>query len=233
MRIAVICARGGSKGVPGKNIRPFAGKPLIAWSIEQARQSGCCSIVAVSSDSADILDAARSAGADLLVERPPELATDTVSSLPAVVHCVKAAENHLGRECDSILYLQATSPLRMVTDIQGAVALHDKSRPGSVITGCEARNSPYFTLLEETAAGGVALSKTTVPPVVRRQDAPRCYDMNGSIYVFTRSRFIESPKVLYEDTRLYEMPPERSVDIDTELDWILAEVVADRYGFPW
>lgn len=227
-RIAVICARGGSRGVPGKNIRPLGGRPLIAWSVAQAHETGLFDLIAVSSDDAAILEAARAAGADLMVRRPDELATDTVSVLPAIVHCVKAAEAHLGRQACSITYLQATSPTRAAKDIAACADLFEAHRPGSVVTGCTAKSSPYFSLVEEREGGTVGLSKPTDPPVVRRQDAPRCFDMNGSVYVFDRDRFIADPRVLYPDTRLHEMPGERSVDIDTELDWALAELVFAR-----
>jgi len=229
-RICVICARGGSKGVPGKNIRPLAGKPLIAWSVEQAKESGLFAIVAVSSDSADILEASRAAGADLLVERPAELATDTVSSIPAMEHCLRAAEAALGRECEVLVALQPTSPTRAVEDIAGAVALLEESGADSVITGQPARNSPYFSLVERAPDGAVALAKTLDRPIVRRQDAPECFDMNGSVYVWRRAAFIANPAVFQPVTRLYAMPEERSVDIDTELDFALAELVMQRRG---
>lgn len=227
-RIAILCARGGSKGVPGKNTRLLGGRPLIAWSIAQARESGLFDLVAVSSDAPDILEAARAAGADLMVRRPDELATDTVSVLPAIVHCIEAAEAHLGRKARSITYLQATSPARDTSDIAACVDLFEAHRPGSVVTGCTAKSSPYFSLVEERPEGTVGLSKPTDPPVVRRQDAPRCFDLNGSVYVFDRDRFMADPRVLYPDTRLHEMPEERSVDIDTELDWALAELLFAR-----
>jgi N-acylneuraminate cytidylyltransferase/CMP-N,N'-diacetyllegionaminic acid synthase len=227
-RIAILCARGGSKGVPGKNIRPLAGRPLIVWSIVQARETGLFDLIAVSSDDAAILDAAGDAGAGLLVRRPDALATDTVSVLPAILHCLQAAEAHLRRQACSITYLQATSPTRDAADIAACLDLFEAHRPGSVVTGSPAKSSPYFSLLEERSEGTVGLSKPTDPPVVRRQDAPRCFDMNGSVYVFDRDRFMADPRVLYPDTRLHEMPGERSVDIDTELDWALAELVFSR-----
>lgn len=227
-RIAILCARGGSRGVPGKNVRPLAGRPLIAWSINQAREAALFDLIAVSSDDAAILDAARDAGADLMVRRPDALATDTVSVLPAIVHCLEAAEAHLGCAADSLTYLQATSPTRNVADIAACVELFETRRPGSVVTGSPAKSSPYFSLVEERPGGTVGLSKPTDPPVVRRQDAPRCFDMNGSVYVFDRDRFVADPRVLYPDTRLHEMPEERSVDIDTPLDWALAELVMAR-----
>ena len=105
----------------------------------------------------------------------------------------------------------------------GAVALWDAHRPGSVVSATPARSSPYFTIVEERADGTVALSKPTDPPVIRRQDAPRCWDLNGAVYVFDRVRYGTDPKVLYPDTRLYEMPEERSLDIDTEADWRVFE----------
>ena len=227
-RIAILCARGGSKGVPGKNIRPLAGRPLIAWSLTQAREAALFDLIAVSSDAPTILEAARDAEAGLMVRRPDALATDTVSVLPAIVHCLEAAEAHLGRSADSLTYLQATSPTRDPADITACMDLFETHRPGSVVTGCAAKSSPYFSLLEECPGGTVGLSKPTDPPVVRRQDAPRCFDMNGSVYVFDRDRFVADPRVLYPDTRLHEMPEDRSVDIDTPLDWALAELVMAR-----
>jgi N-acylneuraminate cytidylyltransferase/CMP-N,N'-diacetyllegionaminic acid synthase len=219
IRPAIICARGGSRGVPGKNLRELWGKPLIAWTVEQAARSGLFDTVAVSSDSPDILEAARAAGADSLVERPPEMATDTASVQPAILHCLDTVERARGAACDSFVFLQVTSPLRTVADIAGAVALWEAHRPGSVVSATPARSSPYFTIVEERDDGTVGLSKPTDPPVTRRQDAPRCWDLNGAIYVFDRARHAAAPRVLYSDTRLYEMPAERSLDIDTEADW--------------
>jgi CMP-N,N'-diacetyllegionaminic acid synthase len=222
-RIAVICARGGSRGVPGKNLRPLGGRPLIAWTVAQAVESGLFDLVAVSSDAADILEAARAAGADFLVTRPPELATDTISVHPAIAHCLDAAEAHLGRRAESFAFLQVTSPLRATEDIVRAVELWETHRPGSVVSATLARSSPYFTILEEAPDGSVRLSKEADPPVVRRQDAPRCWELNGAVYVFDRERYAKDPRVLHSDTRILEMPEERSVDIDTEWDWQVVE----------
>jgi CMP-N,N'-diacetyllegionaminic acid synthase len=227
-RIAVICARGGSKGVPGKNIRPLHGRPLIAWTIRHALDSGLFETVAVSSDADDILAAAGAAGATLLVKRPDELASDTISVLPAVAHCLAEAERRQATGFDHFALLQATSPTREPADLAGAVALFEAHRPGSVITGCLAKSSPYYTIVEEQAGGTVGLSKPVDPPFARRQDAPRCYDLNGSIYVIDRARFARDPRSLYPDSRLYEMSAENSVDIDSELDFLLAEAVLAR-----
>lgn len=225
LRICTILARGGSKGVPGKNIRPLCGRPLLAWSIAQAVESGLFSLVAVSSDDEAILAAGKAAGAGLLVRRPAELATDTAAKVPAIVHCVHAAEAELGSEATTIVDLQPTSPLRLPRDICDAVELQEASGAESVITGQPAKCSPYFSLVEATPDGTVHLAKTLSTPVVRRQDAPACYDMNGSVYVWPRHVFMERPGVLYPTTRIHIMPDERSIDIDTELDFKIAEFV--------
>jgi N-acylneuraminate cytidylyltransferase/CMP-N,N'-diacetyllegionaminic acid synthase len=227
-RLCTICARGGSKAVPGKNLAPLRGKPLIAHTLEQARASALFDAIAVSSDSAEILEAARRYGADLLVRRPDELATDAAPKVPAIRHCVQAAERELRREFAVLVDLDATSPLRLPEDIAGAVRLLEESDASSVITGALARRSPYFNLVELDERGVARLSKRLAQPVIRRQDAPRCYDMNASIYAWRRDIFMRDPAVFYDDTRLYEMPPERSVDIDSALDLEIVRILMEN-----
>ncbi|MFN0044113.1 MAG: cytidylyltransferase domain-containing protein [Alphaproteobacteria bacterium] len=227
-RICTICARGGSKGVAGKNLRKLAGKPLIAHSIGQARACGLFEAVAVSSDSADILAAARTAGADVLVDRPAAMASDTAPKLPAIQHCVRTAEARLGVAFDTMVDLDATAPLRLPADIAGAVALCEAGGCANVITGAPAHRSPYFNLVEEVEDGFVALVKRGDKAIVRRQDAPRCFDCNASIYVWPRAEFFRAEAVLLPTTRLYQMPPERSHDIDSELDFAIVEMLMNR-----
>lgn len=227
-RLCTILARGGSKGVPGKNIRPLLGKPLIAHSIEQARAASLFDHIAVSSDDTAILDAARVAGADHLIERPSELATDQAAKTPAIQHCVEVVESQIGEQFDVVADLQPTSPLRLPEDIQGAVALLEEGEAENVITGSPAKCSPYFNLVEEREDGSVGLSKPTDPPIVRRQDAPRTFDMNGSIYVWRRDTLMHRSGLFLAGTRLFEMPDERSADIDTELDFQFVEFLAAR-----
>lgn len=226
--VCTILARGGSKGVPGKNTRPLCGRPLLAWSIEQARQSELFAVIAVSSDDDAILEAGRLAGADLLVKRPAELATDAAAKPPGIYHCANAAQTYLGCEADIFVDLQPTSPLRLPEDILAAVELQICTGAESVITGQVAKCSPYFNLVERRADGTVDLAKRPPSPFVRRQDAPACYDMNGSIYVWPRFVMTPALSVFYPSTHLYEMPEERSVDIDTELDFLFAELLLKR-----
>jgi len=223
-RLAVICARGGSKGVKGKNLRPLAGKPLIAHSILQARQSGVFAAVAVSSDSADILETARKWGADHVVQRPHELATDAAPKVPAIRHCAEAAERAAGIAFDVVVDLDATAPLRNLDDIRGVVKLLEDSGAANVVTGMKARRSPYFNLVERDGRGRVHLSKQPARPIARRQDAPECFDLNASVFAWTRQAlFSGDDSALGNDTLLYEMPEERSIDIDSETDFRFAE----------
>lgn len=225
IRICTICARGGSKGVKGKNVRDLHGKPLIAYSILQAKTTGLFTCVAVDSDSEEILDIARLWGADYLIKRPDELATDQAAKLPAIRHCVSEVERITGQSFDVIVDLDATSPLRVPEDITGAVHLLENKGVSNVITGAPARRSPYFNLVEEDGHGAIRLAKTLAVPVVRRQDAPKCYDMNASVYVWRRDVFFGSPSIFNTDTLLFEMPEERSVDIDSELDFTFVELL--------
>jgi len=226
--LCTICARGGSKGVPSKNIREIAGKPLIAHTIEQAKASNIFNIIAVSSDDSKILEVAKKYGADYLIERPAALASDTSAKSPAIRHCVEEVERLSGKEFDILVDLDATSPLRNINDINGAVELLISSKTGNVITGSQSHRSPYFNLVELNNIGNVELSKKLEQNIVRRQDAPVSFDMNASIYVWSRESFFEGPMVFRHDTKLYEMPAERSLDIDSEFDWLIVEFLMTK-----
>jgi N-acylneuraminate cytidylyltransferase/CMP-N,N'-diacetyllegionaminic acid synthase len=223
MRIASITVRAGSKGVPGKNLRPVAGLPLFAHSVRHAVESGLFAEVVVSSDSEEILALAPQYGATGTVVRPPEMATDTAGKVPAIAHAVTTTEERVGRQFDVSVDLDATSPLRTVDDIREAVALFERSDVESLITGTEARRNPYFNLVELQGDGTVRVAKQPDDDVLRRQDAPRCFDMNGSIYVWRRDSLVREPQVFYPSTILFEMPPERSIDIDSEFDFRLVK----------
>ncbi len=222
-RLCTICARGGSKGVVGKNFRSLLGKPLIVHSIEQARASGLFELIAVSSDAEEILAVAKANGVDILIKRPAELATDTAAKLPVIQHCVAEVEKQTGIRFNTLVDLDATSPLRLPEDIIGAVKLLEDSGVSNVITGMPARRSPYFNLVEVGVDDVARLSKPPQGLVVRRQDAPPCYDMNASVYVWQHDALFSNATIFNSDTRLYEMPEERSIDIDSELDFKFVE----------
>nr|WP_319488714.1 acylneuraminate cytidylyltransferase family protein [uncultured Caproiciproducens sp.] len=227
-RLCTICVRAGSKGVPSKNIRSLLGKPLLAYSILQAKQCGLFEAVAVSSDGEAILQAAKEWGADFCIARPLELASDSAPKIPAIRHCLTETEKRAGHEFDVIADLDATSPLRFVSDIAGAVALLEAGGISNVITGAPARHSPYFNLVEVNETGAVQLSKQLAAPIFCRQDSPNCYDLNGSVYVWRRESLLSCHSAFAKNTQLYVMPPERSADIDSELDFEFVEFLMNK-----
>ncbi len=230
-RLAVICARGGSKGIKNKNLRILGGKPLLAHTVEQARQSGMFDWIAVSSDSLEIRQAGEAAGAGFMIERPAELANDTAPKVPAIRHCCASVETAVGSQADTIVDLDATAPLRSIEDIHHAIQNLESSDADNLVSGMAARRSPYFNLVEEQSNGRVKLAKIPKTPIARRQDAPRCFDLNASIFVWKRSTlFSQNDYVLGENTILFEMPEERSIDIDTELDFAFVEFMMSRQG---
>lgn len=224
-RLCTICARGGSKGVKNKNVRELHGSPMIAWSVRRAIESGLFAHVIVSTDSDQIADAAIAAGAEAFFRRPPEMASDTAAKLPVIQHAFRASEVHYGREFAVIVDLDATSPLRVASDIAGAVEMLETGRWDNIITGMPARRSPYFNLVEQGEGGRVFLAKRLEKPIARRQDAPRCFDMNASIYAWTRASLLGSERVIGENTGIFVMPEERSIDVDSEIDFKLVELL--------
>lgn len=217
-RVCTITVRGGSKGVPGKNWRIVAGLPLFAHSVQHAVQSGLFERVVVTSDAPEVLAAAEGFGATDVVVRPAELATDTAGKVPAILHAVLEVESRAGHPFDTVVDLDATSPLRIIDDIVGAVQLLESRGVESVITGAEAHRNPYFNLVEEDPVTG-AVSVSKPGSFLRRQDVPRAFDMNASVYVWNRDALAAKPAVFFPTTLLYEMPPERSLDIDSEFDF--------------
>lgn len=229
--ICTIGARAGSKGVRSKNLRVLCGEPLIAHTVRQARASGLFEVIAVSSDSADIRAAAMAAGATHELVRPPELATDEVDKAPATVHCVESLEARTGRRFDVIVDLDATAPLRDVSHIRAAIELLHEAHADNVITGVASRRSPYFNLVERQSDGTVHLSKQPEKTVYRRQDVPPTFDMNASIYVWTRNAFFRHQAAVFAGkTVLYEMPEWTRFDVDTELDWAIVEFLMKSRG---
>jgi CMP-N,N'-diacetyllegionaminic acid synthase len=221
--ICTICARGGSKGVKNKNIKLINGKPLIAHTILQAIESNIFEKIVVSSDSKEILDIAGKYGVDLLINRPSELANDFISKIPAIRHAVKETEATFNTNFTLVVDMDPTSPLRNIYDIKSSINLLIQKNISNVITGSPSRRSPYFNLVEKLDNEKIVLSKKLKVPIFRRQDSPRCYDMNASIYVWKKAALFEFDTVFNSDTELYEMPENRSVDIDNELDFMIVE----------
>jgi CMP-N,N'-diacetyllegionaminic acid synthase len=219
--LATICARGGSQGLPGKNIRPLLGRPLIVYTIEQAHASAGIDAVVVSTDSEAIADVARTAGARVPFLRPAELATATAAKVPVIEHAVKMLELE-GEGFDRIVDLDPTSPLRDVEDIEACLRLLDHDTD-VVITAYEAEKNPYFNMVEQRPDGSIGLVKNVGGPIDSRQQAPKVYAMNASVYVWHRHSL---GKGLWNGrVRLHVMPRERSIDIDSPMDWSLVQLL--------
>lgn len=208
--IAIIPARGGSKGIPGKNLREFAGKPLVAWSILQARAASTVERVFVSSDSGEILDVASAYGAER-IRRPDEISTDAATSEAALTHALEAVSAERGFDPDAVVFLQATSPLREPADIDGAVAAFRSQNADSLFT--DAVLDDFCAWHEER---GVLKAKTFDPfNRGRRQDRAPMYLENGSIYVFKPEVLRHSGNRLGGKIAHYSMPYWKSFEIDT------------------
>jgi len=219
--VATICARGGSVGVPRKNVLPLLGKPLIVYTIEQALECRGIDGVYVSTDSDEVAEVARRAGAQVPFRRPAHLATADAPKVPVIEHLVGELEAR-GMTIDVVVDLQPTSPLRDVSDIDACLALLD-AETDVVITGYESEKNPYFNMVEYGEDGAVRLVKPPPTAFAGRQHAPTVYAMNGAVYVWRRPSL---GKGLWGGrARLYVMPQERSVDIDSPLDFRIAELL--------
>ena len=219
--LVTIAARSGSKGIKNKNIRNLSGKPLIAYTIEQAVKWGKFERLIVSTDSEDIAKIAKKYGAEVISLRPAELATDTASKIDALRHAFIEAEKHYQSKFDVLLDLDATAPIRTVNDIDNIINLFETKRPASVISVVKARKNPYFNMVEEQADGTFLISKqSSGKTVYRRQDVPSVYDMNASIYVYDREFILDATNETPFSKKVfaYLMPDISAVDIDTEID---------------
>lgn len=217
--LGVIPARGGSKGIPKKNIKPLLGRPLLAYTVDAARKSERLTHIAVSTDDAEIAAVARELGVDV-VDRPQELASDTTPTLPAVQHALDVLEPRQGR-FDYVFTLQVTSPFRSAGDIDRAIELLHTSGAESVI-GVVRVHDNHPARIKRIRNGRLEAFDTPEPEGIRRQDLAPAYLRNGAVYVVRRD-VIDRGSLLGEDQCPYEMSPERSINIDEPLDFALAE----------
>jgi len=226
--VALICARAGSKGLPGKNIRPLAGRPLIAWAIAQARAVRRIRRVIVSTDSEMIAAAARAAGAEVPFMRPAQLARDDSPEWLAWRHALRYLKDSGGAYPDALLAVPATAPLRAGGDLENCLDEYAKGDADVVITITQARRNPYFSMVKRNADGTVSLVMRPPGAVYRRQDAPEVFDITPVAYV-SKPEFVMTHNGMFEGrVRAVQIPPERSLDIDTPLDFDVAECLLAR-----
>lgn len=216
--LGLIPARGGSKGIPRKNIRPIAGKPLITWTIEAALNSSMLDAVVVSTDDAEIAELASRAGAQVPFIRPPHLAQDSTPGLAPVLHALTELPGF-----DAVLLLQPTSPLRRTEDIDSCLRLALAHQSPSVVSVSEPDTHPYWTY--RLTAGQTLEHLIDAAPVARRQDLPPVYAVNGALYYAQADWLWRSQRMVGPETLAFVMARDRSVDIDTSLDWQIAEML--------
>lgn len=220
--LVVIPARGGSKGIPHKNIKPLGEKPLIYYSIDVARQFTTDENICVTTDDAEIISVVEQHGLKVPFVRPAELATDTCGSSEVIQHAYQFFVDK-GILYDAIVLLQPTSPFRKVKFIKEAVALYDESI--DMVTSVRpAACNPYYDGFEENADGLLQISKGD-GTIARRQEAPKVWQQNGSIYVINPKSLIEKGMGGFTKIKKYAMPEAYSVDLDTMLDWKMAELI--------
>lgn len=219
--IAIIPARGGSKGLPNKNILPLAGKPLITYTIEAAIESGVFDEVMVTTDSQAIAEVSRMAGASVPFLRPANLATDDAGSVEVICHALEHYEQE-GKQFDYLVLLQPTSPLRTAGDIKGAVKLLFDKSAAAVTSVCEAEHSPKWTgIISEDLSLKDFLDPETLN--LPRQKIGKYYRLNGAVYICKTDALRRQNNLFAEPAFAYVMPQAQSVDIDSLLDFKFAE----------
>ena len=221
--LGLIPARGGSKGVPRKNIRLLYGRPLLAYTAEAALSSERLARVILSTDDEEIAAVGRSCGVEVPFLRPAELAQDQTPTLPVVQHALRSFEER-GERFDAVCLLQPTNPLRRAEDIDACIALLEQNEADTVVSvlAVPAEYNPHWVYFQ-TADGRLQLSTGEATPIPRRQDLPPAFHREGSVYV-TRCEVVLESQSLYGERLLgYQINPERSVNIDTSEDWERAE----------
>ena len=221
--VAFIFARGGSKGLPGKNIRLLGGKPLIAWSIEHALSVKRIERVIVSTDSEEIAFVARQFGAEVPFMRPTELACDDSPEWLAWRHALNYLQESTGVLPEVMVSVPTTAPLRIPIDIESCLDEYEKGDADMIITVTDAHRSPYFNMVRTNADGTVGLVNPPQSAIARRQDAPVVYDMATVCYV-ANPRFVMTNNATFEGrVKAVHIPTERAIDIDTLFDFQMAE----------
>ena len=228
--LAIIPARGGSKGLLRKNIKELCGKPLIAWSIEQANSCSDVDRVVVSTDDREIADVAKKYGAEVPFMRPSELATDMASTIDVIFHTIEWIKKHQDYQAEYILLLQPTSPLRStMEDIRGAIQTLKDKNARAIVSVCETDHHPWWS---NTLPENSSMKDFLKPEILnkRRQDLPVFYRLNGAIYLAETDYLRECNGFLGTDTFAYKMPKERSIDIDSDMDFKLAALLLEKKG---
>lgn len=224
MKVAAVCARGGSKGVPRKNLRTIGGLPLVTRAVQHAFAAGIFDRVVVSTDDHEIARIAIEAGAEVPFLRPASLARDDTPKWPVFQHLVTALEELAGVPASILADLDTGTPLRSPDDIRAAVDALASSDADVIITAYKAERNPYFNMVEvEPSSGYARVVKSCGRPVTRRQDAPAVYSLSPSVFAIRRDFLLASCHWSEGKVRIVEVPRWRAIDIDEEMDALVAE----------
>ena len=215
--LCTICARGGSKGLPNKNLLKIGDKSLIGHTLTQAKAIDAIDCIIVSSDSNEILKEGEIYAADILLQRSAKLASDDAGKIDAIIDCLNHAESNFNKHFDYVIDLDVTSPLRNLIDIENCLEFTKDQGFKNLITVTNSKKNPYFNQIEITNEGPQLVKSGH--DIKGRQSAPKVYDMNAAIYVWSRDFLINEKTLFSRDTIVYDMPEERSLDIDNELDF--------------
>lgn len=218
----VIPARGGSKGIPGKNIKPLAGKPLISYTIDVARELAPDCDICVTTDDADIISTVEAMNLKVPFVRPAELATDHSGTYEVLIHALDFYESQ-GIHYDTLVLLQPTSPLRTADDVRSCLQLYTPEID-MVVSVMQAATNPYYNAFETDENGFLHISKGD-GKYTRRQDAPKVWEYNGAVYVINTASLRKMKLGEFTRRKMYEMSRERSIDLDTPTDWLIAETL--------
>ena len=229
--LAIIPARGGSKGLPGKNKKMMHGKPLIAWSIEVALKSEYLDEVVVSTDSHEIAEIAKKYGAHVPFIRPEALSSDHASSIDVIIHCIEFLKASCGKTYDYVVLLEPTSPLRTVEDIDRAIEKLSLVGAQSVVGVCraEAQNPAFLMTVGES--GRIKGYAGNEIKSVRRQDVEDVYYLEGTIYISKTETLMSKRTFYHNDTVAYEVPKWKSLEVDDMDDWIMIEALIEQKGY--
>ncbi|MEA3351094.1 MAG: acylneuraminate cytidylyltransferase family protein [Chloroflexota bacterium] len=222
--LAIIPARGASKSIPNKNIRPVAGRPLLAWTITEAQAAESVDRIIVSTDSSKIADVAQEYGADIPFMRPAELAEDSTPGILPILHAIRWLENAENYLPDYVIALQPTSPLRSSVDIDASIQLAERMDADAVVSVAPVNHHPYW--MKQINDEGILRDFISLDePITRRQDLPNAYALNGAVYLARREILLERKTWYTGRTYAYVMPIERSLDVDSPWDIYLADLI--------
>lgn len=221
----VIPARGGSKGIPGKNIKPLAGKPLIGYSVDVARALADDADICVTTDDHEIIKTVERMGLKVPFVRPAELATDQSGTYEVLLHALDYYESQ-GIHYDIMVLLQPTSPFRTAEDVKACLDLYTPDID-MVVSVKPAATNPYYNAFETDENGFLHISKGD-GHYTRRQDAPKVWEYNGAVYVINTDSLRRMKLGEFPHRRMSEMSTEHSIDLDTPTDWLIAETLLNQ-----